>query len=100
MTNPVTKLRKAWADYVSKWTGLVLGTRNTILDRYFNALQLERFALLLEQSRVPFERETSFGQHHNVSRKHYIAPASLTEAKQFLQLTPEYILNLVAKTQQ
>ena len=31
--------------------------------------------------------------------KHYIASASLAGAKQSLQLTPEYILELVAKAQ-
>jgi hypothetical protein len=41
----------------------------------------------------------NLGNNTNISRKHYIAPASLTEAKQFLKLTPEYILKLVASAQ-
>jgi hypothetical protein len=41
----------------------------------------------------------NLGNSVYVSRKNYIAPAPLTEAKQFLKLTPEYILNLVAQAQ-
>lgn len=39
----------------------------------------------------------NLGNAPAISRKHYIAPATEAEAKQFLALTPEHILALVAK---
>jgi len=46
------------------------------------------------------EVASNLGNTPGISRRNYIARASLEEAKQFLQLTPEYILKLAAKTQQ
>ena len=42
----------------------------------------------------------NLGNTVEISRKHYIAPATLEEAKQFLALTPEHILSLIAKEKQ
>ena len=39
----------------------------------------------------------NLGNAPEISRKHYIAPATLGEANQFLALSPEYILSLIAK---
>ena len=39
----------------------------------------------------------NLGNTPEISRKHYIAPATLEEAKQFLSLTPEHILSVIAR---
>lgn len=45
------------------------------------------------------EVASNLGNTPGISRRNYIARASLEEAKQFLQLTPEHILKLVGKRQ-
>jgi DNA topoisomerase IB len=43
------------------------------------------------------EVAANLGNSATISRKHYIAPATRKEAVKFLQLTPAYIKELIAK---